>query len=82
MEQPFLFVNATNIHQFKDSEIKEYPLCLGNISGEFSTNNMKKTRLNGCVYDISVDYRPFDTINIIDIHKCLMKKHDIKQCLG
>ena len=29
----FLFVNATNIYQFKanDSEIKKYPLCLGNI---------------------------------------------------
>ena len=29
----FLFVNATKIHQFKskDSEIKRYPLCLGNI---------------------------------------------------
>ena len=33
----FLFVNATKIYQFrvKDSEIKEYPLCLGNILGDF-----------------------------------------------
>ena len=33
----FLFVNATKIDQFKakDSEIKKYPLCLGNISGDF-----------------------------------------------
>ena len=40
----FLFVNATKIFQFKakDSEIKRYPLCLGNISGDFSANNMKK----------------------------------------
>ena len=38
----------------------------------------KKTGLNGCVYDFCVDYRAFDTSNIIDIHKCLMKKHDIK----
>ena len=37
-----------------------------------------KKRLNGCVYDISVDHRAFDTSNIIDIHKYLMKKHDIK----
>ena len=28
---------------------------------------MKKTGLNGCVYDFSVDYRAFDTNNIIDI---------------
>ena len=25
-----------------------------------------------------VDYRGFDTSNIVDIHKYLMKKHDIK----
>ena len=40
----FLFVNATKIYQFKakDFEIETYPLCLGNISGNFSANNMKK----------------------------------------
>ena len=39
----FLFVNATKIYQFKakDSEIKKYLLCLGNISGVFSANIMK-----------------------------------------
>ena len=53
-------------------------MCLGNISGDFPANNMSKTGLNGYVYDFSVDYRAFDTSNIIDIHKYLMKKHDIK----
>ena len=45
----FLFVNATKIYQFKakDSQIKDYALCLGNISKDFTTNNMKKTRLKG-----------------------------------
>ena len=38
----------------------------------------KKTELNGCVYNFSVDYKPFDTRNIIDIHKYLMKTHNIK----
>ena len=40
----FLFVNATKIYQFKakDSEIKNYTLCLGNISKDFAINNMKK----------------------------------------
>ena len=40
----FLFVNATKIYQFKakNSEIKKYPLCLGNILGDFPANNMKK----------------------------------------
>ena len=76
----FLFVNATKIYQFKakDSETEKYPLCLGNISVDFSANNMINTRLNRSVYDFSVDYRAFDTSNIIDIHKYLMKKHDIK----
>ena len=43
----FLFVNATKIYQFKarDSEIKNYTLCLGNISKDFIINNMKNTRL-------------------------------------
>ena len=42
----FLFVNATKIYQFKakDSEIKKYPLCLGNISGDFPAKNMEKRK--------------------------------------
>ena len=59
-------------------EQKKYSLCLGSISGDFSANNMKKTGLNGCVYNFSVDYRVFDNNNIIDIHKYLMKKIGIK----
>ena len=68
----FLFVNATKIYQFKakDSEIKKYPWCLGNISGDFSANNMKKIGLNGFVYNFSVDHT-------YDIHKYLMKEHNI-----
>ena len=43
----FLFVNTTKIYQFKakDSEIKDYALCLGNISKSFTVNNIKKTGL-------------------------------------
>ena len=51
---------------------------LKHISKDFTANNMKKTRLNGYVYEFSVDYNIIDTGNIIDIHKYLMKKHDIK----
>ena len=76
----FLFANAAKIYQLiaKDSEIKKYPLCLRNLSGNCSANDTKKTGLNECVYDFSFDYRAFDTSNIIDIHNYLMKKHDIK----
>ena len=31
----------------KDSEMKPYPLCLGNISKDFTLNNMKKAGLTG-----------------------------------
>ena len=47
----YLFVNGTEIHRFKakDSGIVATPLCLGNISKDFSVDNMKKTGLNGYV---------------------------------
>ena len=72
----FLFVNATKIHQFKanDSQIKKYPLCLGNTSKEFTPINIKKAVLNGYVYEFSVHYTIIDNSNIISIHKYLMKK--------
>ena len=43
----FLFANATKIYQFKakNSEIKDYTLCLGNTSKDFKINNMKKNRI-------------------------------------
>ena len=42
-----LSVNATKIYQFraKDSEIKDYKLCLGNISKDFTINNLKKNKI-------------------------------------
>ena len=53
----YLFVNSKKIYKFKakDSEIVASPLCLGNISKDWSTDNMKKTGFNGYVYDFSVD---------------------------
>ena len=33
------------------------------------------------MYDFSINHRAFETSNIINIHKYLMKKHSIK-CLG
>ena len=43
----FLFVNATKIYQFKakDSEIKAYTMCLGNISKDFTINNFEKNKI-------------------------------------
>ena len=75
----YLFVNGTEIYKFKakDSEIVAIPLCLGNISKDWSTDNMKKTGFNGYVYDFSVDYDATDVDDIVDIHKYLMKKNNI-----
>ena len=41
----FLFVNATKKYQFKakDSEMKDYALCLGNIK-DFTINNVTKKK--------------------------------------
>ena len=57
-------------------------MCFRNISGDFSANSMKKSGLNGLVYEFSVDYRTFDASNIIDIHKYLMKKISNKTIFG
>ena len=75
----YLFVNGTEIHKFKakDPEIVATPLFLANISKDFSVDNMKKTGLNGYVYDFSVDYDAIAVDNILDIHKYLMEKNGI-----
>ena len=77
----YLFVNGTEIYEFKakDSEIVATPLCLGNISKDWLVDKMKKTRLNGYVYDFSVDYDAIAVDDILDIHKDLMKKNNIVQ---
>ena len=76
----YLFVNGTEIHKFKakDSEIIAGSICLANISRDFSIDNMKKTGLIGHVYDFSVDYDFIANDKILDIHKYLMKKNNIK----
>ena len=75
----YLFVNGTEIIKFKakDSEITPYQLRLGNISKDWSVDNIKKTGLKGYVYDFSVDYNAIAVADILDIHKYLMKKNEI-----
>ena len=53
-------------------------LRLENISGDFLDNSMKKTGLNGCVYDFSVDFKAFDISDFNNIHKYLIKSRVIK----
>ena len=72
----YLFVNGTEIIKFKakDSEIVASPLCLGNISKDWSTDNMKKTGLTGYVYDFSVGFNSVTIDDMKDIHNYLTKK--------
>ena len=50
METTFFF------HLIMLQKIIRYPLCLGNISKDFTANNMKKTGLNGYAYNFSIDF--------------------------
>ena len=48
---------------------------------KISVDNIKtgyKTELNGYVYDLSVDYDSINVSEILDIHKYLMVKNNIK----
>ena len=76
----YVFVNSTDIIKFKpkDSEINAYPLCLGNISKDWSVDNMKKTGIKGYIYGFNNDYDAIEVSDILDIHKYLIKKNEIE----
>ena len=78
-EYNYLFVNGTEIYKFKakDSDILVGPICLGNISKDWSVDNMERTGFTGYVYDFSVDYDPIAVDDIKHIHTYLMKKNNI-----
>ena len=69
------------IYKFKAkySEIVPIPLCLGNISKDWSEDNMKKTGFTGYIYDFSADYNAIAVDNIKYIHNYLMKKNNMIQ---
>ena len=72
-DNSYLFVNGKQVINFKakDSEIKAYQLCLGNISKDFSASGWEDTGLYGNVYDFSVDYSAITNDKILDIHNYL-----------
>ena len=63
------------MYQFKakNPDMKAYPVCLVNVSKDFTIDNMKKTRLKGVVKVFPIDYNDSDNSNILDIHRYLMK---------
>ena len=80
----YLFVNGKEIIKFKakDFEIVASPLCLGNISKDWSKDIMKKTGLNGYVYKFNVDYNDFGAVDPSEavpfVHNYLMGKYSMK----
>ena len=75
------FVNGIEIIKFKtkDSKIVANPVCLGNIFvDDLLAGGMKKVGLYGSVFDLSVDYRIIVADDILDFHKYLMEKNNLK----
>ena len=66
----YLFANGREIIKFKakHSGTAVYPLCLGNISKDWSVDNTKNTALKWYIYDFSVDYNAIAVADILDIH--------------
>ena len=79
MGQIVICLLMAQIYKFKakDSEIVASPLCLGNISKDWSVDNMKRTGFTCYVYDFSVDYKAVDVDDIKNIHKYLTKKNNM-----
>ena len=73
-----LFVNGKEIIKFKAKvfEIIPYSSRLGNISKDWTNDNMKNTGFNGYIYDFSTNYNSIATSDILYIHKYLMKKNN------
>ena len=74
------------VKKAKNSAIVATPLCLGNISKNWSVNNMKKTGLNGYVYEFRVDYRDLNLLNITKnvpiLYDYFMTKWKINKMFG
>ena len=80
-DNSYLFVNGKQELKFKaknDQILKNEKLCLGNLSNQWRIAEYKKTRLYGNIYDFVVDYEAINGVKqIYDMHRYLMKKHDI-----
>ena len=77
----YFFVNGKEIFKFKaENKNVNFPtrFCLGSISDGFSATESRKVSLNGNVYDFPVDYNSLDKSDILNIHKYLMTKNNIK----
>ena len=77
----YLFVTGKEIFKFKaDNKNVNFPtqFCLGCISSILSATESRQISLNGNVYDFLVDYNSIDKSNILNIHKYLKTKNNMK----
>lgn len=60
------------------NRIKSIAFRFQRASKHFTVDNMKKAGLDGYMYDFSVNFNTVYVSDIVDIHKYLMEKHNIK----
>ena len=80
MEQiVFYLLMVQKLTNLKQKILKLFQLhyVLETFQKDWSGDNMKKTGLNGYVYDLSIDYDAIAVDDIVDIYKYLMKKNNI-----
>ena len=53
-------------------------LCLGSIAHRFGVTESREVSFKGNVYDFSVDYNAIDKSDILNIHKYLLVRNNIK----
>ena len=76
-----LFFNGKEIFKFKTDNKNVNPstqFCLRSIYNGFSNTDSREISFNGNVYDFSVDQNSIDKSDILNIHKYLMTKKNIK----
>ena len=77
----YLLVNEKEISNFKiDNENVNFIIqfCFGSISNGFTTTEYREVYLKGNVYDFSVDCNSIDKSDVLNIHKYLMAKNNMK----
>ena len=78
-EYSYLFISGKRELKFKakDDQIVKEILCLGIISDDWTAVNAQKMGFWGEIYDFAVDYTSTNIGDIYNIHRYLMKKHNI-----
>ena len=80
-DNSYLFVNGKEILKLKaDNKNLNFrtQFCLGSISNGFSAIVSTEVSLNGNTYDFLVDCNTIDNSDIIETHRCLMTKNNVK----